>query len=55
MFSDKMKKTIKEEIIVQAGHTKYKSKNLEIFDFIDNDSLEEYQRKISQSIYYCRC
>ena len=38
-------KTIKEEIIVQAGHTKYKSKNLEIFDFIDNDSLEEYQRK----------
>ena len=41
----KENKIIKEKIIVQAGYTKYKSNNLEIFDFIDNDSLEDYQRK----------
>ena len=39
----KEKKIIKEKIIVQAGYTKYDSKNLEIFDFIDKDSLEKYQ------------
>ncbi len=36
-------KIIKEKIIVQAGYTKYKSENLEIFDFIDKDSLEKYE------------
>ena len=41
----KEKKIIKEDIIVQAGYTKYVSKNLEIFDFIDSESLEEYQKK----------
>ena len=41
----KEKKIIKEDIIVQAGYTKYESKNLEIFDFIDSESLEEYQKK----------
>lgn len=41
----KEKKIIKEEIIVQAGYTKYKSDNLEIFDFIDKDKLEDYQSK----------
>ena len=41
----KENKIIKEEIIVQAGYTKYESKNLEIFDFIDKNKLEEYQDK----------
>ena len=36
-------KIIKEKIIVQSGYTEYKSKNLEIFDFIDKDKLEGYQ------------
>ncbi len=44
---DKLKenKVIREKIIVQAGYTKYKSDNLEIFDFIDKDTLDKYQSK----------
>ena len=34
-------KNIKEKVIVQAGFTKYKSKNMEIFDLIPNEKLEE--------------
>ncbi|MBR2712498.1 MAG: beta(1,3)galactosyltransferase EpsH [Bacilli bacterium] len=41
----KEKKIIKEDIIVQAGYTKYESKNLDMFDFIDSESLEDYQKK----------
>ena len=33
---------IKEKIIVQAGHTKYKSKKMEIFDFIPYDEMDKY-------------
>lgn len=33
---------IKDEIIVQAGHTKYNSKKMKIFDFIDYDKMNEY-------------
>lgn len=32
---------IKEEVIVQAGHTKFISDNMEIFDFIANNELSE--------------
>ena len=32
---------IKEEVIVQAGHTKFISDNMEIFDFIANNKLSE--------------
>lgn len=32
---------IKEKVMVQAGYTKYKSKNMEIFDFVSNDKLLE--------------
>ena len=35
--------TIKEKVIVQAGHTKYQSDNMEIFDLIANKDLEKYQ------------
>lgn len=33
--------TIKEKVIVQAGHTKFTSKVMEIFDFISNDELDQ--------------
>lgn len=33
---------IKDKIIVQAGHTKYKSKKMEIFDFIPYDEMDKY-------------
>ena len=32
---------IKEKVIVQAGHTKYHSKRLEIFDFCTPDEIDE--------------
>lgn len=34
---------IQEEVIVQAGHTKYETKNMEIFDLISKEELEKYQ------------
>lgn len=39
------KKVINDEIIVQAGNTVYKSKNMEIFDFIDMKNFDVYIRK----------
>lgn len=36
---------IKEEVIVQAGYTKYKSENMKIFDLIPKQELEEYQNQ----------
>ena len=33
------KEIIQEEVIVQAGHTKYKSKNMEIFDLIPKEEI----------------
>ena len=40
------KKTITEKVVVQAGHTKFKSKNMEIFDF---DSKENIDKLIDKS------
>ncbi len=40
------KSNIKDKIIVQAGHTKYTSKKMEIFDFI---SYEEMNKLIDES------
>lgn len=39
------KSNIKEKIIVQAGHTKYDSKKMEIFDFIPYEKMNEYISK----------
>ena len=39
---------IKEEVIVQAGSTKYKSNNMKIFDLIDRD---EFSKLIEKSNY----
>lgn len=36
---------IDDEIIVQAGFTKYDSKKMKIFDFIDYDKMNEYLKK----------
>lgn len=36
---------IKDEIIVQAGYTKFKSKKMKIFDFISYEKMEEYIQK----------
>ena len=33
---------IKDKVIVQAGYTKYESKNMEIFDYIGKDEFEKY-------------
>lgn len=36
------KSNIKDKIIVQAGHTKYESKKMQIFDFIPYEKMNEY-------------
>ncbi len=36
------KSQIKDKIIVQAGHTKYKSKKMQIFDFISYEEMQKY-------------
>ena len=33
---------IKERVIVQAGFTKYSSKNMEIFDLLDKEAFDKY-------------
>ena len=35
------KKTIKERVVVQAGQTKYESKNMEIFDFVSSPAFDK--------------
>ena len=39
--------TIKEKVIVQAGSTEYKSKNMKIFDLISGDEFEKLLSKAS--------
>ena len=39
------KANIKDEIIVQAGHTKYESKKMKILDFIDYQEMENLIEK----------
>ena len=39
------KEVIKEKVVVQAGHTKYESKNMKIFSLIPQEELEKYQEK----------
>ena len=39
------KKVIKDEVIVQAGYTKYESKNMKIFDYVSKEELEKYMDK----------
>lgn len=36
---------IKEDVVVQAGNTKFESKNMQIFDFISMDKFDELIRK----------
>ena len=39
------KHVIKDEVVVQAGYTKYESKNMKIFDLIPKDKLLSLQQK----------
>lgn len=39
------KGVIKEEVIVQAGYTKYESKNMKTFDYVSQEELSEYMNK----------
>ena len=36
---------IKDEVVVQAGYTKFKSDYMQIFDMIPREELEEYQKQ----------
>lgn len=36
---------IKDKVVVQAGYTKYESKNMEIFDLMSDDQFEKYIAK----------
>ena len=36
---------IKEEVVVQAGYTKYETSNMKQFDLIDSEEFEELQKK----------
>ncbi len=36
------KKVIKDRVVVQAGFTKYQSKNMCIFDLLDKDDFDKY-------------
>ena len=36
---------IQEEVIVQAGYTKYESKNMKIIDFLPNEELEKLEQQ----------
>ncbi len=46
---EKLKKEniIQEEVIVQAGYTKYKSEYLKIFDFVSNEELNKLVKEAS--------
>ncbi len=39
------KKVINQEVIVQAGYTKYKSENMKILDFISENELEKLEKQ----------
>lgn len=39
------KGTIKDKVVVQAGYTKYKSKNMEIIDYIPVEDFDKYIKK----------
>ena len=41
------KGNINDKVIVQAGHTKYNSKDMEIFDLIDREKFSEFYSKSS--------
>lgn len=37
-----IKGNIKEKVIIQAGFTKYNTKNMQIFDLLDKDDFDKY-------------
>ena len=41
---------INEEVLVQAGHTKYRSERMEFFDFTTYEHMAELYRKATSSL-----
>lgn len=41
------KGTIKEKVVVQKGNTKYESKNMELYDFLDREEYEKFIKECS--------
>jgi len=39
------KKIITEEVVVQAGYTKYETEKMKVFDFLPKEELEELQKE----------
>lgn len=39
------KGNIKDEVVVQAGYTRYKSKDMKIFDYVSQEELNKYIKK----------
>ena len=46
------KHLINEPVIVQAGHTKYTSKNMQIFDFVTPTEMDKYIKESSYIIMH---
>lgn len=44
------KGNIKDKVVVQAGHTKYQSKNMEIYDLLDRDEFQDLISKCDMLI-----
>ena len=40
-----VKKQIQEEVVVQAGYTKYETENMKVFDLIPNKNLKKCKKK----------
>lgn len=36
---------INDEVIVQAGYTKYESQNMKVIDFVSNDEIEKFEQQ----------
>jgi len=43
-------KNIKEEVIVQSGHTKYESEHMKIFDYVSSKDFEKYVKECNTLI-----
>ena len=42
---------INDEVIVQAGYTKYESQNMKVIDFVSNDEIEKFEQLDPDQIY----
>lgn len=45
--------TIKDEVVVQSGYTKYESNNMKIFDYVSDYEFDNYVKDCSLLITHC--